>query len=342
MSRIIQYGKKYAKFIKQSFGNDASAITYVKNAFLFAFSYIKYGTSISDYFELGYYNRNSPKSEYATLRINKPLAYSADNKEIVSKYCDKNEMYRGIYPFLGRKILFTRDASYEDFEAFVDNLKAFLYKPNYESCGRGIQKILVTGKSLHSVWEEIQLLPEGILDELIVQHHKLSDLCPQSVNTVRIFTCKVADKIYFIGGCLRVGKGQAFVDNYSSGGLVISLDLKTGIAVDDAEDMYRNRYSEHPLTHIKLEGFQVPHWDKVIDLVKEASIHYELNYVAWDIAIRENDCVLVECNAYGQIAVIQIAGGKPKRKICEMITADAKTISDKYKKYDEYSVIFCE
>ena len=167
-------------------------------------------------------------------------------------------------------------------------------------------------------------------------------MCPASVNTVRIFTCKVAQKIFYIGACLRIGGGKTFIDNYSSGGLVVSLDMKTGVSVAKAEDMYRKRYDEHPVTHVQLEGFQVPNWDMVIDLVKQAAADYELNYVAWDIAIRENDCVLVECNAFGQIAVIQIAGGTPKRKICEKITLEASKVSDKYQKYDNYEIIICE
>lgn len=87
-------------------------------------------------------------------------------------------------------------------------------------------------------------------------------------------------------------QGKTFIDNYSSGGLVVSLDLKTGRSIDLAEDMYRNRYNrydKHPATGVALKGFQIPLWDKVIDLVKRAAIHYELNYVAWDIAVRESD-----------------------------------------------------
>ena len=342
MQRLNSYIKKYCSFIRQCFGDKSSITVYIINAVGFVFSYIKYGTSISDYFELGYFRSDSPKEKYATLRINTPLVYSADSREVVSKYCDKNNMYNGIAPFLGRKILFTKTASFEQFCSFVETADTFLYKPNHESCGRGILKISTVNNDIEQLWQKIEKLPEGILDELIVQHHVLQDLCPASVNTVRIFTCKVEDKIYYIGGCLRIGGGTTFIDNYSSGGLVASLDLKTGISVDKAEDMYRNRYDEHPVTHVPLKGFQVPLWDSVIDLVKRAAVHYELNYVAWDVAIRENDCVLVECNAYGQIAVIQIAGGSPKREICEKITAEAKKVTNKYQKYDDYHIVLCD
>lgn len=34
----------------------------------------------------------------------------------------------------------------------------------------------------------------------------------------------------------------------------------------------------------------------------------------WDIAIRENDCVLIEANPNGMANVIQIAGAKGRKK----------------------------
>ncbi len=340
--KILIYLNKFSQFIKRCFGENAGITVYLSNAFKYVYSYWKYGTSISDYFELGYYNENPAKSQYATLRINSALVNTVDDNAVMHKYCDKYNMYSGIEPFLGRKVLFTKNISFDDFSSFTDKLSSFLYKPNFESCGRGIEKIEINENNKNEVWNQIKKYPEGVLDSFITQHHELSRLCPASVNTVRIFTAKVNDKIYYIGGCLRIGGGKTFIDNYSSGGLVVSLDLKTGRSIDLAEDMYRNRYERHPATGVVLKGFQVPLWDKVIDLVKRAAIHYELNYVAWDIAVRETDCVLVECNAFGQIAVIQIAGGTPKREICERITNEAMNVKNHYKKYEHYEIILSD
>ena len=342
INTLKNYLNKFNQFVKRCFGEDASIFVYLSNAFKFIYCYLKYGTSISDYFELGYYKENKNKSEYATLRINSAMVNAVDDNSVMRKYCDKYNMYSGIKPFLGRKILFTKDAEYHDFLNFVGEQHSILYKPNFESCGHGIEKIDLEGKDLKETWHNIKHCPEGILDTLIVQHQELTKLCSASVNTVRIFTAKVNNKIYYLGACLRIGGGKTFIDNYSSGGLVVSLDLKSGKSVEVAEDMYRKRYSEHPITGVSLKGFQVPHWDKVIALVKDAAIHYKLNYVAWDIAVRENDCVLVESNAYGQIAVIQIAGGSSKRKLCEQIISEAANINNKYKNFNEYEIILCE
>ena len=38
-----------------------------------------------------------------------------------------------------------------------------------------------------------------------------------------------------------------------------------------------------------------------------------LNYVAWDVAVRENDVVLVEANPHGMVNVIQIAEDRGRK-----------------------------
>ena len=49
-------------------------------------------------------------------------------------------------------------------------------------------------------------------------------------------------------------------------------------------------------------------------MFEECAQNYPLKYVAWDIAIRENDCVLIEANPNGMANVIQIAGAKGRKK----------------------------
>ena len=63
----------------------------------------------------------------------------------------------------------------------------------------------------------------------------------------------------------------------------------------------------------------MPNWTDVLKFVKECALNYELNYVAWDIAVREKDCILIEANPSGMTNVIQIAGaGGRKKQYCEL------------------------
>lgn len=142
---IINYVTKYNKFIKQIFGEDASAWIYIRNAFGFIYGFLRYGTSISDYFELGYYKKDVQKREYCTFRTNRALYMAADDVDNARNHWDKYVMYRGIQPFLGRELLFTKDITLKDAMEFAAKVPVFYYKPNFESCGRGIQKIDTRG-----------------------------------------------------------------------------------------------------------------------------------------------------------------------------------------------------
>lgn len=154
----------------------------------------------------------------------------------------------------------------------------------------------------------------AVLDELVTQHQELSKLNPSSVNTIRIFTVMIGNECEIIGAALRMGVGDTVIDNYSAGGVVGSIDEKTGIVRDDGEDAIGRRYEMHPTSKIRMKGFKIPNWETVIEFVRECAQNYPLKYVAWDIAIRENDCVLIEANPNGMANVIQIAGAKGRKK----------------------------
>ena len=65
--------------------------------------------------------------------------------------------------------------------------------------------------------------------------------------------------------------------------MVCSVDLETGITKEKAENYLGMRFSNHPVTGVALEGFEIPKWHEVLGLVFDMAKVYELNYVAWDI-----------------------------------------------------------
>lgn len=58
----------------------------------------------------------------------------------------------------------------------------------------------------------------------------------------------------------------------------------------------------------QVNGRKTVEWNKRIELNGWYAEH------VWDIAIRENDCVLIEANPNGMANVIQIAGAKGRKK----------------------------
>ena len=100
---------------------------------------------------------------------------------------------------------------------------------------------------------------------------------------------------------LRTARGVSIVDNFDAGGIHVAVDLATGKLCSNATDEQMHDYPTHPLTGTKLNGFQLPNWDKALDVLHRASREmYALpgcRYLGWDIAFLKNGEVsVIECN----------------------------------------------
>lgn len=307
--------RKFCNYISLISGEEKAAIPLqIRYGLGVVWNYIKYRATISDYFELGFYMKRSiEKEEYLTSKKGLYFAERVDSLEKIMALNSKKAMYSQLKDYIKREQVFTSEATYEEFVRFARGNEKFLYKPDVSDCGKGIEVWYTRGADLEQLWEKAKEFP-AVLDAFVEQHHKLKQINPSSVNTIRIFTLMIGGTCNFIGAALRMGNGNAVIDNYSAGGLVGAIDMKTGIIIDDAEDCVGRRYAYHPISKIKMKGFQVPRWADVLRFVEECAKLYELRYVAWDIAVREEDCVLIEANPNGMANVIQIAGAGGRKK----------------------------
>ncbi|MEE3486972.1 MAG: sugar-transfer associated ATP-grasp domain-containing protein [Bulleidia sp.] len=272
-----------------------------------------YGSSIADYFELGFYQMGAEeKKTYYTQRFADVFDFALDTHESIDRHNSKIYEYKHLKKYFKRDQLVSDECSFEEFAAFCKKHPVFFYKPDEESCGTGIERISVENQDLHAVYERIKKI-RAVIDEPVIQHPLMESLCPGCINTVRVITAKVDGKIHIMGTAIRMGNGKNVADNYALGGYGAALDKDTGVIIDRGIDHCNRRYDEHPFSHVRFKGFQVPMWDQVMKLVFDAHMDYDLNYCGWDIAVRENDCVLIEANPRPMIDLTQVAGNGGKR-----------------------------
>ena len=139
-----------------------------------------------------------------------------------------------------------------------------------------------------------------VFEELIVQDETMDSFHPQSVNTLRIATLRFNDRIEIIHPRIRLGRGEAVVDNAGSGGIIGNIDLSSGV-IYAACDKKGTSYEYHPDTNVKIVGFKVPRFDEALQLVKQlAQVLPKVRYVGWDIALRPDGWVMIEGNDKGQ------------------------------------------
>lgn len=156
-----------------------------------------------------------------------------------------------------------------------------------------------------------------LLQEKIKQHEAISRLNPTSVNTIRIVTTKYNDAVNVLSVVIRIGtSSDKVVDNAATGG--------TYVAIDEAGRLQKYGYYHpgmgtkaaiHPVSNVTYLGYQIPYWDEVIRLVKNAhEIVPDINTIGWDVAITDKGPILIEGNDNYEISIMQDADCGLKKK----------------------------
>lgn len=140
---------------------------------------------------------------------------------------------------------------------------------------------------------------DWLVEEYFDQHPEVAALNPTSVNTVRIWVLdRGQGDLQVLTAYLRIGRGDMFVDNASSGGIVAPITLASGRlrAAQDAHAEH-NVYPRHPDHGAVIEGVELPHWAEVQRLARLAlSVFPRLRFAGLDIAIGPGGPVVVELN----------------------------------------------
>ena len=148
------------------------------------------------------------------------------------------------------------------------------------------------------------------LEELVKQHPDMNKLCKKSVNTMRIMTFNDHGKSRIIWMGLRVGNGINSIDNFHAKGMAVNIDINTGKLVGNAIDKNLNEYEEHPFTHVKFDGFQIPCFEEAKKMVLEASLRSDkILVVGWDVAISDRGPVIIEGNRRPGFDIVQVLSG---------------------------------
>lgn len=142
-----------------------------------------------------------------------------------------------------------------------------------------------------------------LFQETVKQHPEMNRLNASCLNTLRFDTFMDKDgKIDIICGALRTSITGSHVDNITSGGCAISVDLVSGRLHDDGFMSLKNGgihlAHEHPASHIVFHDFKIPFFEEAKQLVlKAAECIPAVRLVGWDVAISETGPVLIEGNS---------------------------------------------
>jgi hypothetical protein len=152
-----------------------------------------------------------------------------------------------------------------------------------------------------------------ILQEPLTPHPRIAELCGERISGVRVHTFLTRDGPRATRAIWKINVGTEDSDNFrhgASGNMLGALDLDTGrvTRVVSGKGPAQVVNPLHPVSGMKLEGFQVPRWSDVKSLVCEAHKAFP-GYVCpgWDVAICEDGPKILEVNFFGDIDLSQHA-----------------------------------
>lgn len=214
----------------------------------------------------------------------------------------------------------TKISNLFDFTALLENL--FKDNPSIDSVfvkktswSYGGDKIYIVSRDqiapgsviVSELYTEV-IKSEYLFQERVVQHKDMDRLNPSCLNTIRIDTFLDQEgRIEVISAFLRTSITGLHVDNITSGGCGINIDIETGKLVKAGFAPLKasgvKLKVRHPVTDVVFEDFIIPYFNKVKELVVSAASYVpSLRLVGWDVGIGENGPVLIEGNSNYNIA----------------------------------------
>lgn len=142
-------------------------------------------------------------------------------------------------------------------------------------------------------------------DHWIIQHsinnqiETYSRFHPHSINTTRIITVQHNDNIEVLSAFLRMGVNGRHADNWSSGGIIVGVDIDKGVLEKWGffKPGYGTKSTFHPNSKILFEGYNLPEWEEMVQYVKKAhSLFYGIHSIGWDVVVTEDGIMLIEGN----------------------------------------------
>ena len=262
----------------------------------------RYGAGYYDYQIFAFYNLNKEQRKtFVTRLISKKFNTFMNNYDYAHFLENKDEFNELYKDYIGREFVRMESATKDEVKKFLSTKEYVFCKLQDKECGIGCERIKVSDyENLDDLYDYLTEKGFCTIEENIVQHPAMSKLYSNAVNSMRIITVldaqKVAHCVYIVQ---KMGLGGSVIDNNC---LFTPVDIETGKIKFPAHSGDTTKgiiYEEHPDTHVKLQGYQLPFVKEAVEMcLKAATVVPEIRYVGWDVAITPNGPAIIEGNTY--------------------------------------------
>lgn len=293
---VVSYDKEMVKFIMSTFDkiNDfekrTNGISKENMLYKSAYDYWMYGFRPDQqfYYHLWLKTHEEKKTYLSQM---KQMVYDAYSNRMEDMHYleDKFEAYELLKPYYKREII--KIMSKEDFSKFSDFVsrhRQFVLKPLSLHDTYGIKKVDIStsSKPLEEIFLSIinpgkefvgDYTTDGyghvgaVLEEIVEQDSEFGKMSPKSLNVIRIGTLRAKGKIHLLGAYTKIGITDDLIVGESRDAIMAGVNLQTGVIETKGYYESGDTTDEHPVSHIKMIGFQFPKWDELLEMLNEVA-----------------------------------------------------------------------
>ena len=301
------------------------------------YDYWQYGIGPTEEFyheQLG--ASHEKKRQYITFRERFNYIDYLNKEEDMHLLRNKWHAYQLLKDAYRREVLLLEsEQDFPVFETFCHRHSSFVVKPVGLGMSMGVRKVEVGDADLHTLFNQLFAETEAInshfksairggmlVEEVIEQGEEMALLHPASVNSVRMHTINLGDgDIRLWYPFIRIGVGGNFISSASTGGIIASINVGTGMVETTGYDKLAKTTDVHPDTHITIKGIKIPRWRQLCDKAFELSERLPtLRYIGWDFAYdKDGEWIVMEGNENGEISSPQIIFHRGMREEFEQL-----------------------
>lgn len=152
-----------------------------------------------------------------------------------------------------------------------------------------------------------------LFQETVIQHDRVNEIYSGSLNTVRVHAAIDGDnKVELISALMRFGSHGSVVDNGSSGGFFVPVNIDNWTLEKTGSTFFENgskRYIKHPDTGYEFNNFEIPFGNEIKSEINKAAKLFDTSFIGWDIAITKNGPLIIEGNENPHVNMAQMACG---------------------------------
>ena len=183
------------------------------------------------------------------------------------------------------------------------------------SFDKGNMEIVKNEKKQHKTLRlssaEFAVDRRSVIQECVNQNESLKSISKNSLNTMRIATLlSKKGSVILLGAFIRFGHENSIVDNSSSGGIAVGIDLQKGTLKETGYDFKSRVHKVHPTSGVTFKDFKIPFWNEITALAEKTQLtfpYYKLLGV--DIAVSDAGPLIIEINAsYDNVGLEQKCG----------------------------------